>query len=136
MTSNTASNTALRDRARLRLMLFVFRSALRGHALFGDPAAAVLNRSPNSSPYRLYERVRERGELSRSSLKMYATASHSVINSILRDQRFGVRTTDDRSRESFQPAGLGGRELVHPIQDSFLSLDPPTHTRLRKMVAP
>jgi cytochrome P450 len=127
---------ALRDQARLRLALLAFRSALRAHALFGDPAAAVLNRSPNTSPYRIYERVRERGELSRSSLRMYATASHSVVNSILRDQRFGVRTANDRSRESFQPAGVGRGGLVHPIQDSFLSLDPPTHTRLRKMVAP
>ncbi|HEX3784908.1 MAG TPA: cytochrome P450 [Pseudonocardiaceae bacterium] len=127
---------ALREQARLRLALFFFRSALRGHALFGDPAAAVLNRSPNTSPYRLYERVRERGELSRSSLGMYTTASHSVVNSILRDHRFGVRTADNNSRETFQPAGVARGQDVHPIQDSFLSLDPPAHTRLRKMAAP
>ncbi len=127
---------ALRDQARLRLALLAFRSALRAHALFGDPAAAVLNRSPNTSPYGLYERVRQRGDLSRSSLRMYATASHSVVNSILRDQRFGVRSANNQGRPSFQPAGVATGDRVHPIQDSFLSLDPPVHTRLRKMVAP
>ena len=120
--------------ARLRFGLLMFRSILRGYALLGDNSAAILARNPNSAPYPLYERVRAQGELSRSRLKMYATASHSVINSVLRDQRFGVRTTDDLSRETFQNLGYG--EAVHPIQESFLSLDPPTHTRLRKMVAP
>ncbi|HEY4024562.1 MAG TPA: cytochrome P450 [Pseudonocardiaceae bacterium] len=113
----------------------MFRSILRGYALLGDPSAAVLARSPHTEPYRIYERVRSRGEISRSRLGMYATASHSVVNSVLRDQRFGVRTTNDGTRESFQ-SGVGHGEAVHPIQDSFLSLDPPTHTRLRKMVAP
>ncbi|HEX4224291.1 MAG TPA: cytochrome P450, partial [Pseudonocardiaceae bacterium] len=111
------------------------RSILRGQALLGDPSAAVLARDPDTEPYRLYERVRSRGEINRSRLGMYASASHSVINSILRDQRFGVRTANDFVRQSFQ-SGVGHGDTVHPIQDSFLSLDPPTHTRLRKMVAP
>lgn len=121
--------------AKLHFGLLMFRSVLRGYALLGDRSAAVLARSPNTDPYRLYERVRDKGELSKSKLGMYATASHSVVNSILRDQRFGVRTSKDMSRESFQ-SGVGHGEAVHPIQDSFLSLDPPTHTRLRKLVAP
>ena len=126
---------ALPAGTRLRFGLLMFRSVLRGHALLGDPSAAVLARSPNTEPYRLYERVRARGEISRSRLGMYATASHPVANSILRDQRFGVRTAEDFARQSFQ-SGVGHGDAVHPIQDSFLSLDPPTHTRLRKMVAP
>jgi cytochrome P450 len=120
--------------ARLRFGLLMFRSILRGYALLGDASAAILARNPDREPYPLYERVRAQGEVSRSRLKMYATASHSVINSVLRDQRFGVRTTDDLTRETFQNLGYG--EAVHPIQESFLSLDPPTHTRLRKMVSP
>jgi cytochrome P450 len=126
---------ALPAGARLRFGLLMFRSVLRGHALLGDPSAAILARNPNTEPYRLYERVRARGEITRSKLGMYASASHPVVNSILRDQRFGVRTANDFARESFQ-SGVGHGEAVHPIQDSFLSLDPPTHTRLRKMVAP
>ena len=121
--------------ARLRIGLLAFRSILRGHALLGDPSAAVLARRPKTVPYPLYERVRARGEISRSRLRMYSSASHSVVNSILRDQRFGVRSANDIPRQSFQ-SGLGSRRAVHPIEDSFLSLDPPTHTRLRKMVAP
>ena len=126
---------ALPAGARLRFGLLMFRSILRGNALLGDPSAAVLARSPNTDPYPLYERVRARGEISRSRLGMYATASHPIVNSILRDQRFGVRSANDIARESFQ-SGVGHGNAVHPIQDSFLSLDPPTHTRLRKMVAP
>jgi cytochrome P450 len=121
--------------ARLRFGLLMFRSILRGHALLGDPSAAVLARRPKTVPYPIYDRVRAKGEISRSRLQMYSSASHSVVNSILRDQRFGVRTANDIARQSFQ-SGLGARRAVHPIEDSFLSLDPPTHTRLRKMVAP
>ncbi|HJP80399.1 MAG TPA: cytochrome P450 [Pseudonocardiaceae bacterium] len=120
--------------AKLRFGLLMFRSILRAHALLGDPSAGVLARGPNTQPYRLYERARAKGEISKSRLGMYATASHPIINQILRDQRFGVRTANDGTRETFQ--GLSYGEAVHPIQESFLSLDPPTHTRLRKMVAP
>jgi cytochrome P450 len=120
--------------AKLRFGLLMFRSILRAHALLGDPSAGVLTRGPNTDPYRIYERARAKGEISRSRLGMYATASHPIVNQILRDQRFGVRTANDGTRETFQ--GLSYGEAVHPIQESFLSLDPPTHTRLRKMVAP
>ncbi len=124
--------------ARLRFNLLMLRSILRGYALLGDASAAVLARNPDSEPYPLYERVRTqgdiKGDISRSRLKMYASASHPVVNSILRDQRFGVRTANGGARETFQ--SIGGPGVVHPIEESFLSLDPPTHTRLRKMVSP
>ncbi|HEX4725283.1 MAG TPA: cytochrome P450 [Pseudonocardiaceae bacterium] len=121
---------------RLGMTMFVWRAALRAQNLIGDPAARVLGRGPNTDPYRRYEKVREDGELVRSKLGVYVTASHGLANSVLRDGRFGVQTTAGMGRDDWQ-ADRGKRTgHVHPIEDSFLSLDPPTHTRLRRLVAP
>jgi cytochrome P450 len=128
--------TILRD-AQVGLMMFVGRNVVRGHALRGDALAKVLSRRPNVDPYPLYDQVRAQGPLFRGALRVHATASHATANTILRDQRFGVRSSDDAGRDEVQLASGGVPEgLVHPIDDSFLSMDPPSHTRLRRTVGP
>ncbi|HEX3787834.1 MAG TPA: cytochrome P450 [Pseudonocardiaceae bacterium] len=122
--------------ARIGLMMLAGRTMVRTYAFRGDPYCQVMSRKPDADPYRLYERVRANGELSRSRLGMWATASHPLINTILRDQRLGVRSADDRSRDAMTTVVRGSADLVHPIEDSFLSMDPPTHTRLRRSVGP
>ncbi|HEX3647464.1 MAG TPA: cytochrome P450 [Pseudonocardiaceae bacterium] len=121
------------------LTMFGWRAGLRAQAALGDPLAKVLSRGPNRSPYPLYELAREQGELSRSKLGVHVTASHELANVILRDSRFGVQGAAGQSRDEWQAGSAdeaADRKPHNPIDESFLSLDPPRHTRLRRLVAP
>jgi cytochrome P450 len=134
----------VREDLRIGLTMLTWRAGVRAQAAMGDPLAKVLGRGPDADPYRRYELVRSHGDLSRSKLGVYATTSHPLANSILRDSRFGVQSSAGLGRDEWQ--GGGGHDsaengairagLVNPIDHSFLSLDPPRHTRLRRLVAP
>lgn len=122
--------------ARLRAMLFGFGAVVRAQALFGDPLAQLFSLRPGADPYPIYERARARGDLSRSRLGLYATASYRVTNAVLRDPRFGVDTRAALMDMDVLLRDSAGRRPIHPVDDSFIALDPPRHTRLRRTVAP
>ena len=90
----------------------------------GDPYALLLRGQEN--PYELFEQVRARGPLHLSRLGTWVTADHALGNKILRDARFGTRRAD------------GARVAPHfsSLDDSFLKLDAPDHTRLRRLSIP
>jgi cytochrome P450 len=99
---------------------------MRAHAFRGDSAARILARPLTSDPYPLYERVRDGGTVHRSSLgPLFVTASHRLVSQALRDPRLGVLTFPFRLTDT-----------VQPVEDSFLMMNPPEHTRLRRLVAP
>jgi len=122
--------------ARIGMMMLAGRTMVRLHARRGDPLAKVLSRRPGADPYPIYDEVRAAGPLSRGRLGMYVTASHEIANTVLRDPRWGVRSTENANRNELRIAGGNPSNLVHPIDDSFLSMDPPSHTRLRRTVGP
>ncbi|GAB3275374.1 cytochrome P450 [Parasphingorhabdus pacifica] len=97
-------------------------------AKLGDPAARLLHTPWRENPYPIYEQLRAAGPLARSRLGLRVATSHELCESILRDSRFGVRTSD---------GGFGDptTEAVD-LQLSLLELDPPDHTRLRRIAAP
>ena len=100
------------------------RSQVAWHAhVSRDPLARINSAEGRRDPYPLYDEVRRRGELIPSPLVGYQTATHRVCRQVLRDRRFGVRV---------EGGGLsrGDGSL------SLLELDPPDHTRLRRLVAP
>ena len=102
--------------------LVVVRSAVAWHGHVGrDPFARLQLAEGRRDPYRLYAEVRRRGELIPSPTIGYQTATHRLCREILRDRRFGMQaeafTRRDRSM-------------------SLLELDPPDHTRLRRLAAP
>ena len=98
----------------------------------GDPVARLMRPAAKADPYPLYAAMRRRG-LVRSPLGVFATADHGVASGILRDRRFSSSPVHQRGYRppSYPPddprAGLPAADL--------LTLDPPDHTRLRRLVS-
>jgi cytochrome P450 len=107
-------------------------AALRLLQWRGDPVARLMLPAAKADPYPLYAQLRQRG-LVRSPLGVFATADHATVASILRDRRFSSSPVHQRGYRppSYPPgdprAGLPAADL--------LTMDPPDHTRLRRLVA-
>jgi hypothetical protein len=98
----------------------------------GDPVARLMLRAAKADPYPLYARLRQRG-LVRSPLGVFAAADHATVSSILRDRRFSSSPVHQSGyRPQSYPPGDPRAEL--PAAD-LLTMDPPDHTRLRRLVA-
>ncbi|WP_040479874.1 cytochrome P450 [Longispora albida] len=87
-----------------------------------DPMALLHLPPGQRDPYPVYARIRARGPLTPTRLGNWMTASHRVAGQVLRDRRFGVEVPSAQ--------GEPGLDL------SFLALDPPGHTRLRRLAQP
>ena len=104
----------------------------RGRATIGyagyvrrDPMALLQLRPGHADPYPIYERIRERGTLVPTRLGNWMTASHRVCDSVLRNRRLGVR-----------PEGGSAPSEAEGFDLSFLEMNPPDHTRLRRLALP
>jgi P450-derived glycosyltransferase activator len=87
-----------------------------------DPMALLRLRPGRDNPYRIYDRMRRQGPLLPTRLGNWSTTSHRLCDSVLRDRRFGVRPAGDTEPELFDL--------------SFLGMNPPDHTRLRRLAQP
>ncbi|GAA2782875.1 cytochrome P450 [Saccharopolyspora taberi] len=112
----------------LGLRLAVQHAVTWTTARLGDPAARLMHSPWRDDPYAIYRTLRAQGPLARSKLGLWAATTHEVCDAILRDRRFGVRTSDG----SYGDPSAAAAEV--PL--SLLELDPPDHTRLRKLAAP
>ncbi|HEX6472773.1 MAG TPA: cytochrome P450 [Streptosporangiaceae bacterium] len=95
-------------------------------------AAAILGFDPfapafHADPYAQYRRLRAAGPLLRTPANLWVATSHALCGQVLRDPRFGHRPGGEP--DFFRPAGQAEERR------SFLSLDPPDHTRLRRLVS-
>jgi cytochrome P450 len=100
-------------------------------------AAAVLGFDPfdpafRADPYPHYERLRADGPLRRGQAGVWVTTAHALCGQILRDPRFGHQPAGgpaDGADGTFRTTGLPAERR------SFLTLDPPDHIRLRRLVS-
>jgi cytochrome P450 len=115
---------SLREQTRFVAGFFKERAVIRyGAHLRRDPLCRLHLEAGRRNPYPIYDEVRRRGPLIRSVAGAWTSATYAVCEQVLRDRRFGVdaRPADRRTA---------------PPQLSFLELDPPDHTRLRRFVMP
>ncbi|MBF6124101.1 cytochrome P450 [Nocardia brasiliensis] len=113
------------------------RLVLRRQAKRGEPFAELLGGPTGfGNPYPLIEQLRGEGRIIRTALS-WATFDYELCRGVLRDSRFGVRTT-----ENFDiPGPIQKLAKYFPLPPnpveppSMLVIDPPEHTRMRKPVA-
>jgi cytochrome P450 len=98
----------------------------------GDLLASLMGAQAKADPYPLYAAVRARG-LTRSRLGAWMTASHGAAEAILRDGRFSSSPVHQRGyRPRAYPEGDPRAGLP---ESDMLTMDPPDHTRIRRLVA-
>ena len=106
-------------------------AAVRYYQWRGDPLARWMGPAKDD-PYPLYESVRRHG-LYRSRLGPWVTASHATAAAILRDRRFSSNPVHQRGYQP--PAYPPGDPRAGQPDSDLLTLDPPDHTRLRRLVS-
>ncbi len=119
-------------RLRARAHIAVAQLVSKAVALTGDPVARLLTAGPEDEVYALHEEIRERGPLTRTRLGFQTVTSHELCTQVLRDRAFGLRDSQGRSIDPNPVIAT-----ANPFLDrAFLMLDPPDHTRLRRLAAP
>jgi len=96
---------------------------LRAGYVQRDPVALLALAPGRANPYAIYDRIRARGTLVPTRVGDWATPSHRVCSAVLRDRRFGVRLDD-------------GPLAADELDMSLLTMNPPDHTRLRRLIQP
>jgi P450-derived glycosyltransferase activator len=91
-----------------------------------DPMSLLHLRAGRDNPYAIYERLRAAGTLTPTRYGPWVTPSHRLCNTVLRDRRFGVRQAELNGMSS----------ATDEFNMSFLDMDPPDHTRLRRLAQP
>lgn len=99
-----------------------------------DPLASLLTGAVTANPYPTYARMR-REEISKSMLGVYTTADHAVCASVLRDSRFSSAPTHQPGYRPPEYAPDDPRSELLGYETSLLTMDPPDHTRIRRLVA-
>lgn len=124
-----------------RLHWLAVHGAIRGisrvFALRGDPQGRlVIDPSVRTDPVTFIEELRARGPIVRCRA-LFMTVDHKVVNELLRSDDFHVFGMGSNLPKALQwVANRTRSDLLHPIQPpSMLSVEPPQHTRYRKLVS-
>jgi cytochrome P450 len=128
----------MRARVRWALQHGLVGLAIRRAAKTGDlQALSVVDPAHRADPYPLYGRVRARGPLVPGRLG-HVTASHAVICEVLRSDDFRAGPDDDAMPKVLAALVRWARDprALGPIDPpSLLVVEPPDHTRYRRLVS-
>ena len=114
--------TTLFDDARTGLVLQLSSAASHALSWVGDPIARLDTHRPGvDDPFAIMRSIRDNGRLVRSRTGVWVTASHDACRAVLRDPHASSR--------------MGGTTDPQPLDDSFIAMDAPDHTRLRRLVS-
>ncbi|MGW5878057.1 cytochrome P450 [Nocardiopsis terrae] len=92
----------------------------------GDQPSRLLHWPWRENPYPTYRRLREQGPLVSSRLPFRAATTRAAVDQVLRSRDFGV----------VPPGYTEPPAQFNTVDLSFLQMDPPDHTRLRKLARP
>jgi cytochrome P450 len=92
-----------------------------------DPLARLGLPAHQADPYPIYDLLRDRGPMETTRLGNWVSASHPVCQQVLRSRQFAVKG-EEPSGDDPVPRDM--------LDLSLLALNPPEHTRLRRLVAP
>ncbi len=113
--------------------LLLARNARRGSL----DARLMTDAALRADPYAIYDSIREQGLVSRGPFG-HITASHESCASILRSDNFGVGLRPQSMPLPVRlmlSASARGAVLTPVDAPSMLAVDPPVHTRYRRMVS-
>jgi len=112
--------------------------ALRRAERRGDlHARSVLDAATRADPYPLYDQVRSHGPLVRGRLA-FLTATHAVATEVLRSDDFRAGADEEAFPQPLRSLARFSRDprVLGPIDPpSLLVVEPPDHTRYRKLVS-
>jgi cytochrome P450 len=124
--------------ARWSLQHGLVRLALRRAVTHGDlHARSILDPAARADPYPLYDQVRAQGPLVRGRLA-HLTASHGAITHVLRSDDFRAGADEHALPQPLRALVAWSRDTraLGPIDPpSMLVVEPPDHTRYRRLVS-
>lgn len=92
--------------------------------------------SYRQNPYPHYRRLRERAPVRfHPLLKVWLASGHAECVDVLRSPNFSVNRTNTPLFHALDPERTLGPELARVATQNLLMLDPPEHTRIRKLVS-
>jgi cytochrome P450 len=131
-----------RSSIKQRVHWFALHGVIRGiskvFARRGDPQGRLLiDPTVRADPVAFVEELRALGRPVIKCRALYMTVDHKVVNDLLRSDDFHVFGLGTNLPKPLQwLADRTKPDLLHPIQPpSMLSVEPPDHTRYRKLVS-
>ena len=113
----------LRTAGRFARELYADRAAVVYHGARGDAFSQLRGRPGRLDPFPVYRRIRDAGGSVPTRAGNLATVDHAACSAVLRSRRFGVQAEGD------------AQDPEDEVDLSFLSMNPPRHTRLRRLAA-
>lgn len=126
----------VRSDLELARRLAVLRAGTLALAVAGDPVARLFQAPWRYDPYETYAAVRARGPLVWSRSGTWVSGDFATSAAVLRDRRFGVRLASGQQPFDVTGGPVDAQAETNTLDLSLLGLDPPDHTRLRRLATP